>query len=110
MTFEYSVVAVSRTKKQAKQLAAFKMLNRLADVLTLTTSEKDGSSENVCTIVGNLYFKLSHDIPCAAVSVCVFLLIDFLDYFEFLCCYLSVTHKILEPEPLVLFLLHRLEQ
>jgi RISC-loading complex subunit TARBP2 len=42
--------AISRTKKQAKQLAAYKMLNRLqtshADVLTSTASEKCGPSEN----------------------------------------------------------------
>jgi hypothetical protein len=44
MTFDYSVVAVACTKKQAKQLAAFKMLKRLktslAGVLTMTISEK----------------------------------------------------------------------
>ncbi|PNF43467.1 Interferon-inducible double-stranded RNA-dependent protein kinase activator A-like protein A [Cryptotermes secundus] len=42
--------AVSRTKKQAKQLAAFRMLNRLksslADVLASTAGEKDGPSES----------------------------------------------------------------
>jgi hypothetical protein len=76
MTLEYSVVAISRTKKQAKQQAAFKMLNRLktslADMLILPTSEKDGPSEDVCTIAGYLYFTNSHHIPYAAVSVYVY--------------------------------------
>jgi hypothetical protein len=67
MTFECSFVAVARTKKQAKQKAAFRMLNRLktslADVLTLTVSEKgDVSSEKVCTIIG--HFLLHICIMC----------------------------------------------
>lgn len=56
VTREYFILAVARTKKQAKQQAAFKMLNTLktslADVLTLTGSDKgDAWSEKVCTII-----------------------------------------------------------
>jgi len=50
-----NILAIARTKKQAKQQAAFKMLNvlraSLADVLTSTSSDKgDASSEKVCTV------------------------------------------------------------
>jgi hypothetical protein len=41
----------------------------LADMLILPTSEKDGPTENVCTIAGYLYFTNSHHIPYAAVSL-----------------------------------------
>jgi len=56
VTCEYFILAVARTKKQAKQQAAFKMLNTLrtslADVLTLTGSDKgDASSDKVCTVI-----------------------------------------------------------
>jgi tRNA U34 5-carboxymethylaminomethyl modifying enzyme MnmG/GidA len=56
VTCEYFILAVARTKKQAKQQAAFKMLNRLktslANVLTVTSSDKgDASSEKVHTII-----------------------------------------------------------
>ena len=56
VTFEYFILAVARTKKQAKQQAAFKMLNTirtsLADVLILTGSDKgDALSEKVCTVI-----------------------------------------------------------
>jgi hypothetical protein len=56
VTCEYFILAVARTKKQAKQQAAFKMLNTLktslADKLILTGSDKgDAMSEKVCTVV-----------------------------------------------------------
>lgn len=56
VTCEYFILAVARTKKQAKQQAAFKMLNKLktslADMLTFTGSDKvDGLSEKVCTVI-----------------------------------------------------------
>lgn len=55
VTCEYFILAIARTKKQAKQQAAFKMLNMLrtslADVLTSTSSDKgDALSEKVCTV------------------------------------------------------------
>lgn len=55
VTCEYFTLAIARTKKQAKQLAAFKMLNMLrtslADVLTSTSGDKgDALSEKVCTV------------------------------------------------------------
>jgi hypothetical protein len=56
VTCEYFILAVARTKKQAKQQAAFKMLNTLrtslADVLTVTGSDKgDAVSEKVYTVI-----------------------------------------------------------
>jgi len=56
VTCEYFILAVARTKKQAKQQAAFKMLNTLrtslADVLTFTGNDKgDAVSEKVCTVI-----------------------------------------------------------
>jgi len=55
VTCEYFILAIARTKKQAKQQAALKMLNilktSLADVLTSTSSDKgDALSEKVCTV------------------------------------------------------------
>lgn len=68
------VVAVARTKKQAKQQAAFKMLNRLkrslADVLTLTVNEKGNVlSEKVCTIIGHLCYTHVSCVICYNLSL-----------------------------------------
>jgi hypothetical protein len=81
VTFEYFVVAVARTKKQAKQLAAYKMLKRLetslAGVLNSTVSEKrDMSSEKVCTIIRTFSVTHMHHVSYATVSFLVFLFLS----------------------------------
>ena len=63
VAFECFILAVARTKKQAKQQAAFRMLNRLktslADVLTVTASDKgDNVSEKVCTVIISTHYVM----------------------------------------------------
>jgi hypothetical protein len=96
---EYPVVAVARTKKQAKQQAALKMLNRLktslADVLTLTGSEKgDASLGNVCTTV--LATHIDH-MSYATISLFFFLSASLILFLVFLltillCHFFSVLY------------------